>query len=434
MLIYQKLKHLSKKGKKIRVALVGAGAMGVGIAYQIARTPGMELVCISDIDLNAAQKAARATQAKAIKVVQKNDRLPANHLLLSRDPSFLIEQAHALQLDVMVEATNTIGFAAQISMQAIEQKLHVVLMNAEVDLALGPLLNRMAEENGVVITSDAGDQHGVLARMIDEIQMWDFRIVMAGNIKGFLNRYATADTLLHEARIRNLNPLQCAAYTDGTKLCIEMAAIANGVGLVPFVPGMEGPRAGHVRDVFHLFNFEKYQDTGVIDYILGAQPGGGVFVIGHCDHPVQVPYLKYYKLGQGPYYLFYRPYHLCHLETPYAIANAVLNHQAVLSPVHGRITDVFAYAKRDMEPGEVIKHGIGGDHFYGLVEMTQPAEAMNQVPITLLEAEDTKQPVVTRKIERDQPLTRADIALPDTFLTRQFRRQMDATLTMKHAS
>jgi predicted homoserine dehydrogenase-like protein len=405
------------------VALVGAGAMGVGIAWQIGRTPAMELVSITDIRLEAAVKAATA-YGKPYAVVSASDPTPKNgEVLVTRDPFFLLDKDRGTGVDVVVEATSTIGFAGKVCLEALEREVHVVLMNAEVDLALGPILHDAAIRNGVVVTSDAGDQHGVLARVIDEIRLWSFRIVMAGNIKGFLNRYATADSIEKEARIRNLDPVQCCAYTDGTKLNVEMGLVANGTGLVPRVPGMEGPLANDVKDVFRLFDFRKNGDTGVVDYILGAAPGGGVFVVGRCDDPVQKSYLKYYKAGDGPLYLFYRPYHLCHLETPWAIARAALDRLPVLWPQYGRLTDVYAYAKRDVRAGETIPHGIGGDLFYGLLELSAPADRRGKVPISLLEGEDGRLPRLRRNVPKDKPLLREDVDLPDTFLARAFARQ-----------
>jgi predicted homoserine dehydrogenase-like protein len=310
-----------------------------------------------------------------------------------------------------------------VSLQALRSGVHVVLMNAEVDLALGPLLHAEARRAGVVVTSDAGDQHGVLMRMIDEIRLWAFRIVMAGNIKGFLDRYATAESLLHEAAIRNLNPIQCCAYTDGTKLGVEMAIVSNATGLVPWVPGMEGPRARDVREVFDCFEFGRYGEQGVVDYVLGAEPGGGVFVVGHCDDPLQAEYLRYYKMGDGPYYLFYRPYHLCHLETTRAIALAALYGQAVLVPAHGRVSDVYAHAKRPLAVGEEVAHGIGGDQFYGLVAPCAQADRDGWVPIALLEATEAGRARVARPTARDQALTYDAVSLPESALVRLFRQQ-----------
>ncbi len=421
-MMYEALQERAAQGKPLRVALVGAGSMGLGIAWQLAHAPGFELVSITDIDLTAALAAAQAYGA-AHQVVGPADRLPApGTVLLSRDPFFLFDRPE-LRLDVLVEATNTIGFAAQVSLAAIAHGIHVVLMNAEVDLLLGLLLHRRADEHGVIVTSDAGDQHGVLLRMIDEIRVWAFRVVMAGNIKGFLNRYATAELLLREAAIRHLNPIQCCAYTDGTKLGVEMALVANATGLVPWVRGMEGPSAKDVREVAQLFDFDKYGQQGVVDYILGAQPGGGVFVVGHCGDPLQQRYLSYYKMGDGPYYLFYRPYHLCHLETPWAIGQALLYRRPILRPTYGRVADVYAYAKRDIAAGEVVPHAIGGDQFYGLVCRCDEAEAEGLVPIGLLEASNGEMPCVERALKRDEPLTLADVQMPDSLLWRLFREQ-----------
>lgn len=423
--MYEALVEREKRGELVRVALVGAGSMGVGIAWQIGRTPGIALASVTDLDLDAARRAAEAYGGQYA-VVGEGDPLPdAGTVLVTETPFFVLDRAAELGIDVMVEATNTIGFAAQACEASIAAGAHVILMNAEVDLALGPLLHHQALQKGVVITSDAGDQHGVLMRMIDEIRTWAFQITMAGNIKGFLNRYATAESLHYEAQIRNLNPVQCCAYTDGTKLCVEMALVSNATGLKAWVPGMEGPRAADVHEVFERFDFEKYGDTGVVDYILGAEPGGGVFVVGRCDDPLQAEYLRYYKMGDGPFYLFFRPYHLCHLETTRAIALAALRGEAVLAPTRGRVSDVYAYAKTDLEPGIAVEHAIGGDEFYGMIDACDEADAHGRVPIALLESEGGERAVVKSALPQDRPLTYDDIALPDTHVLRLFRRQQE---------
>ena len=422
--MYQELADLEERGEQLRVALVGAGSMGVGIAWQIGHTPGMTLASVTDIDMAAARRAAEAYGAPYV-VVAEGDELPGpDTVVVTKSPFFLFERAADVGIDVMVEATNTIGFAAQACQAAIAAGAHVVLMNAEVDLALGPLLHHLGQQKGVVVTSDAGDQHGVLMRMIDEIRTWAFDITMAGNIKGFLNRYATAESLAHEAQIRNLNPVQCCAYTDGTKLCVEMALVSNATGLTAWVPGMEGPRATDVHEVFDKFDFEKY-DHGVVDYILGAEPGGGVFVVGYCDDPLQAEYLRYYKMGDGPFYLFYRPYHLCHLETPRAIALAAQHGQPVLAPTFGRVSDVYAYAKKDLGPGVVVEHAIGGDEFYGMIDACSTADAEGRVPIALLESAGAERAVVKAALPQDRPLTYDDIALPETHVLRLFKRQQE---------
>ncbi len=405
----QELKHLEKSGQLIRVGLIGAGSMGLGIAWQIGRTPGMELSFIADLNPQAAEKAQKL-YGKAVKCYDCADKA--------------LDDTNT-PIDVLIESSNAIGAAARFCLKAIERKAHVIMMNAEVDLVLGHYLHAKAKENGVVISSDAGDQHGVLNRMIEEISLWQFDIVQAGNIKGFLDRHATADSKREIAKQLNLNLLQCVAYTDGTKLNIEMALIANGNHLTPFTPGMQGPKAKDVSEALTLFDFDRYQNQGRIDYLLGAQPGGGVYVIGKCDDPMQAEYLKYYKVqNNGPYYLFYRPYHLCHLETTRAIALAALWGKAVLTPEAGRLTDVFTYAKQAVKQGDAIAHGIGGDLTYGLVHTSAAADQQSYLPISLLDVEKGQEkPRFKRALDKDQPVLWSDVELPDSELLRLYREQ-----------
>lgn len=179
--------------------------MGRDIAWQIGKTPGMELVSVTDKDIHTAIQAVHAYGAEPVRI-DENHVLPVKgHVAVTTDPFFLLNPDSGFKIDVLVEATNTVTFAGWLCLEAIEKGIHVVLMNAEIDLAMGLLMHDRAVKKGVIVTSDAGDQHGVLMRMIEEIQMWNFRIVMAGNIKGFLDRYATAKSVAEEARERNGN-------------------------------------------------------------------------------------------------------------------------------------------------------------------------------------------------------------------------------------
>jgi len=393
------LKQREKEGRPINVGLVGLGSMGLGVAYQIGRTAGMRLSFVADHNEAAAKQGAQ--------IYGKSTHIRTDTIATMNDPS--------IPCDVFVEATNSIVAAYDYCMAAIQRNAHCVLMNAEVDLFLGHLLRDAAKKKNVIVTSDAGDQHGVLARMIEEIQMWDFEIVQAGNMKGFLNRHQTLQGIEPIAKKLKLSTEQCLAYTDGSKLNIEMSLIANEYGLTPFVAGMEGPKANKVQDVIDLFDFDKYGQQGRVDYILGAKEhGSGVYVVGKCENELQRHYLNYYKVtNKHPYYIFLRPYHLCHLETPRAIALAALYGKSVCTMRRGRMTDVYAYAKKDLHPGDKVDHAIGSNEVYGLIDEATKADIAGHVPLGLLVVEDQPEsPIVKSAVKKDQPITLEDVVIP----------------------
>ncbi len=289
-------------------------------------------------------------------------------------------------IDVFVESSNSICSAAQSSIAAVENGKHLILMNSEIDLIYGPYFSKLAKRNNVVLSSCDGDQHTVLKRMINQIELWGFDIVMAGNIKGFLDRYSNPTKIIPEADKRNLGYKMATAYTDGTKLCIEMALVANNLGLKTMKPGMTGHPTKSVHEVFDLFDFPKIHSEygGVVDYVVGAEPGGGVFVVGYHENPYQKFMLDYYKMGKGPYYLFYRPYHLCHLESMECIAEACLYGESLLEPEYGYFSNVYSYAKTDMKSGDILD-GIGGYNCYGMIENNEKSSKNSGLPICIAE-------------------------------------------------
>jgi len=302
--------------------------------------------------------------------------------------------------DVLVDATPTILEAALLATQAIQHKVNVVSMNGEVDQVFGRLLARKAQNNGVIFTSDAGDQHGVLSRTIEDVRRMGFEIVIAGNNKGFLDRYATKQTILDEAAKRRLSPRQCAAYTDGTKLAIEMAILANSYGLSILKTGMSGPKLNNVNEALTSLDLESARKLGgVVDYVQEAEPGGSVFVIAHSDDPEDRFYMGYYKMGQGPYYLFMRPYHLCHYETPLAI-KMITEYKNPVLVQRKRVLEVGCRAKTDLAAVTRLE-GIGGRHVYGILEIP------SALPIGM--AEGT---TLLKSINRDDPVNFNDVEFP----------------------
>ncbi len=404
------LKLREKEGRPIHIGLVGLGAMGCGIAYQIGRTPGMRLSFVADWNESHAKKGAEKYGKPTL--------VTTDCLGVLRDEK--------IQCDVFVEATNSIIAAYDYCVAAMERKSHCLLMNAEVDLIFGDLLRAEAAKNGVMVSSDAGDQHGVLARMMEEVEMWGFDIVQAGNMKGFLDRHRDIAGTVEIAKKLGLSTLQCLAYTDGSKLNIEMSIIANEHGLTPTQPGMTGPPASKVQEALGLFDFDGYGGQGRVDYILGAQDfGGGVYVIGKSENTFQQGYMNYYKVpNKHPYYLFFRPYHLCHLETTRAAALAAMYGKPVCTQRMGRVTDCYAYAKADLAAGQRIEHAIGSDQVYGLIDVAKTATAAHHVPQGVLDVEGSDvRPVMRRAVKKDEPITWDDVEIPDTRMAQLWEKQ-----------
>ncbi len=399
------LNRLKALERNIRVAIVGIGSMGKGLFYQSQITPGIECVAMADINVERAITCV-VWMKRDYNVV---DNLGAMEETIRQGRVAICEDgdlvARCELVDVLVESSNSVGAAGQLSVTALEHGKHLILMNAEADLIFGPYLMRLAQSNGRVYTSCDGDQHGVIKHLIDDLQLWGFELVMAGNIKGFLDRYSNPTKIIPEADKRNLDCHMATAYTDGTKLSIEMALVSNAFGLSTLVPGMQGPRASHVRDVFHLFDFERLwqKEQAFVDYILGADPGGGVFAVGYCDDSFQRSMLSYYKMGEGPFYLFYRPYHLCHVEAMGCLAEVFLDGYPLLRPTHGFQTNVYAYAKRDLYQGEKLD-GIGGYACYGLIENCTQSTDHLSLPICLAEEVTLK-----RNVSRDEKIFFSDI-------------------------
>lgn len=399
--------RLKSRKEDIKVAIIGLGAMGKGLYYQCTITPGVKCIGVADLDIQKCIEAAYMV-GDSHKVVstanQVNDVIRNNDVALCTDGNLL---ATCEEADIVIEASNAIGEGAKFVISALEHKKHVVLMNAEIDLLYGAYFMQVAKENGVLCTSIDGDQYGVIKRVIDDFQLWGFQPVMAGNIKGYLDRYANPTQIIHEADKRNLDYRMCTSYTDGTKLCIEMAIIANAFGMRTLTPGMIGPKAKNVTEVFDLFDFEKIwkeDQTPFVDYILGSEPGGGVFAVGYSDHPYQRDMMNYYKMGDGPFYLFYRPYHLCHVEAMESTVAPFLDNDVLLQPELGFQTNVFTYAKKDLKKGEELD-GLGGYTCYGLIENSQDETSHNELPLLLADGV-----AVLRDIKKDEKISLEDIA------------------------
>ena len=287
------------------------------------------------------------------------------------------------QVDVLLEVTGAVEDAIAPVLAAIEHGKHVALMNPELDGTLGPLLKAKADRMGVVFTDVDGDQPGVEGNLWRFVKGLGVRPVLCGNIKGLQDRYRTPTTQAAFAARWQQNPAMVTSFADGTKVSFEQAVVANATGMTVAKRGMHGytvEPGTPLMEAAKLWDPEELlAGPGIVDYVVGAAPGPGVFVLGTIEHPRQRHYLNLYKLGEGPIYCFHTPYHLCHFEVPTTIARAALFQDAVIAPIGAPRVEVVALAKRDLKAGEVIDE-LGGYLVYGEAEAAEETARAGTCP------------------------------------------------------
>jgi predicted homoserine dehydrogenase-like protein len=424
IIIDSELKKREDLGNPVRVAMIGAGFMGRGIANQICNyTPGMRLVAIANRNAENALKAYNEAGISDPLVTDQKTTLEDN---IAKGKYTVTENAgivcEADGIDAIIEVTGSVEFAAGLILKAIEHKKHVILMNAEIDGTIGAILKVYADKAGVVITSSDGDQPGVQMNLYRFVKGIGVRPVVCGNIKGLHDPYRNPVTQEGFARQWGQNPKMVTSFADGTKISFEQAIVANGTGMGVGQTGMYGPTVPSGTPLKEIANSLYPLDVvtsgnGIVDYVVGAEPGPGVFVLGTHDDPKQQHYLNLYKLGKGPLYLFYVPYHLCHFETPASVARAVLLADPTLTPLGRPSVDVITAAKIDLKNGQVLD-GLGCFHTYGLCENYDTSLLKRYLPIGLAEGCTLK-----RDIPKDKIITYDDVILPAGRLSDKLRQE-----------
>lgn len=423
IVIDKALEKIEKEGKPIKVGLVGFGFAGQGFAMQLLEgIPGMKLVAISNRTYKTIQKGLKLLKVKSYKTAKSQKQLDqfTKNKTLTVTTNFKL-LTNSKNIDVIVEATGEVEFGSQVSLNAIKNKKHLVLINAELDATLGPILKKYADEAGVIFTQGDGDQPAVLMRIYRQVKQMGFKPVMVGNIKSLIDPRRTPKTQAAFAKAHWQRPKMITSFADGSKIAFEMATIANATGFPVAKRGMLGPRASRVEEAVDLFDKSKMLKTGLTDYILGAEPSFGVFVIAYSKNPVKRRYMNVYKMGKGPFYTFYTHCHLSPIEAPHSVAQAVLFKDASLSPIAGPVCEVITLAKKDLKKGEVLD-GIGGFSVYGVLENSNIARKENLLPMGL-----TDGCVIKRNIKMDEPLTFDDVQiLKNRIADRLWKEQIKA--------
>lgn len=388
MNLNEKLHSLDEQGKPIKIGLVGAGQMGKGMVSQISRMKGIYTAAIADINGERAVDAYVASGIpsseiiKASNLIQIDDAIKSGKPVVTEDASLI---ANAELVDVVIDATGIPEAGAALALQSITNKKHIVMLSVETDITIGPILKKLADSAGIVYTGSAGDEPGAIKELYDFANALGFEIIVAGKGKNNpLDREATPETLLEQAKKNNMNPKMLTCFVDGTKTMVEMTAVANAVDFIPDCRGMHGPKA-EVDELPKIFSLKEQggilNRKGVVDFANGVAPG--VFVVVTTDLETIHEELRYLKMGDGPNYVFYRPYHLCSIETPLSAVRAYIYNEPTIVPLGKPKAETVAVAKRDLRAGEYLD-GIGGFTIYGIIEEYEVAKTSGFLPIGLV--------------------------------------------------
>lgn len=422
------LAQRAAEGKTIRVGVIGSGEMGTDLVTQMSLMTGIEMAAIATRRPHTALDAMTIAYGEAS--MGKVCDTPRAATAAIEAGRIAITSAETLvttpNIDVVIDATGKPGVAADYDLMAMEHGKHLVMMNVEADVTIGPYLKAQADKLGVVYSVGAGDEPSSCMELIEFVSALGLDIVAAGKGKNNpLKHDAVPDDYREEAERRNMNPRMLVEFVDGSKTAVEMTAIANATGLMPDIPGMHGPAANRDDMAKVLIPREDggiLNSSGVVDFTIGKGVAPGVFVIVKATHPRIIERMDDLHIGHGPYYGFFRPYHLTSLEVPLTCARIMLTGKPDMVPLPRPVAEVCAVAKRDLQPGEALD-AIGETCYRSFAMTVTDARAASALPVGLLEGGK-----VTAPVKKGELIT-GDNARPDTS-TRLFalRQEQDRLL------
>jgi predicted homoserine dehydrogenase-like protein len=402
------LEKRASESNPVRVGIIGAGYIARGATNQILNfLPGMDVVAICNRTVSRAEDAYRLageTETVRVETIARLDEAIAGGKHAVTDNPELI--CRAAGIDVVMDLVGQIEFGCTVSLDALRHGKHLIA-SAEVDSTLGPILKTYADQTGVVYTNCDGDQPGVIMNLLRWVRSVGFNPVLGGNLKGMLDPYRTPETQAAFAKANGITAHMATHFADGTKLAMEQAVVSNATGFRAGRRGMYGPAADHCDEAIGLFPEEQMLDGGLSDYLLGANPGPGVFVIGYNNDETSRTYAEYFKRGEGPFHVFYTPYHFPHIEIPLTAARAAIFNDPCITPLGAPAVEVITVAKTDLKAGGTLD-GFGGFATYGLLDNYDRTRKENLLSISLSEG-----CVLKRDIPKDQVITRDDVTLPE---------------------
>lgn len=411
MTLYKQLQQREAENNPIKVGVIGAGQMGFGMISQIAGIPGMVVKGISDINIKNAERARDSFNA--------NSKKP-EEILLSTDFKQIV---HSDQVEVVVDATGVTEVGAQLALETLIAKKHLVLLNVEIDVTIGPLMKKLYDAGNLVYTGSDGDEPAVTTGLFEFAKSMGMKVLVAG--KGKNNKIkleANPDTAKAEADSKHMSPHMLAAFQDGTKTMAEMTLLSNATGLTPDITGMHGIKGDldeTVKDLDLKENGGVLDNFGVVEYVDGIAPGVFVIVEGQNEGVAnEMNYLL--KKGDRKHHILYRPFHLASLETPLTIAKAVLNHDHAIVPIGAPVSETIAVAKRDIKAGETID-GIGGYSVRGVIEKHEQFVENEHIPVGCI----TGNTIAKKDIKNGTPLTKDSVELDSNAVVVKLRALQD---------
>jgi predicted homoserine dehydrogenase-like protein len=425
MELVSKLRQRAAAGDPIRIGIVGCGQMGSGLAHAINNIEGMRVAAIADLDVQRGVTTYGEMGREAGDVLVADDLGTAEDAIRAGQ-AVVTPDALAMPalegLEAIVEVTGVPDVGARVAHDAIMNRKPVVMMNVETDITIGVYLDRLARKMGTVYTVASGDEPGVLKMLHEQALLMGFEVVALGKGKNnVIDLAATPEACIAEAASKGMNPKMLSAFKDGTKTMVEMAAVSNATGLVPDVPGMHGPKV-ELDDLVSTFipaaDGGIFSRAGCVDYSTGAIAPGVFAVVRSYDRRIRKE-MKFITYADGPYYLHFRPYHLCDLETPQSVAEAVLLGEVTVAAEQMH-AEVVCTAKRDIEAGARLE-GIGGPDWYGTIMTYPEARAARAVPIGIGAGA-----VARRPIGKGAIISEDDVAVDETTFVARLRRLQDA--------
>jgi predicted homoserine dehydrogenase-like protein len=421
IIVDRALQARAEQGTPIRVGMIGAGFMGQGLTNQIANSvPGMRMAAIynrrPDRAFGVYQYAGCADVVGAATQSALDEAIRRGVPVVAEDPFTICRSS---EIDVVIDVTGSVEFGAHVILEAFRFGKPVVLMNAEVDATIGPILRVYAKRHGVILSACDGDEPGVEMNLYRWVKGLGLIPRVIGNVKGLQDPYRNPTTQQGWAERWGQNAAMVTSFADGSKISFEQSIVANATGFKVRSRGMSRGRQydGSIMDIQKLYDIDELRALGgIVDYTVGPAMIKVFCLAEHAD-PKQRHYLNLYKMGEGPLYPFWIPYHLVHFETPNAIARVVLFGDELAPPLGGPVVEVCAVAKRDLKAGEVLDE-YGMYMTYGEAVNAEEMSVQRYLPEGLVEGCK-----LLRNVAKDQVLTYADVELPPGRLADQLRAE-----------